>query len=290
MNTPNLNTDRLIFVAYVGGSGGKFFINCLGLSDHVVFSDHKLVHKQLENKFTPTDKLLQLEATLDENINSWNDLKTHAPNLFGLNLDESLRGTWASFFQQMIKTSMFSLLSNQNKYFCIEISLTELGKIQEIFPNAKIILFEKEYNNFILWRNLSKEELCKKQQQSLIYYWNSIKGANWPDLPPTNQKEFNLLDLTIQQELLDKFNGTILLYYGDQIEIPDFITEEHTITDRSNVITWNANDYLSETKFLTKIESIYNTLGLTDFNQDYMTRFYRLWINTLDRLKQIQVD
>jgi len=141
-----------------------------------------------------------------------------------------------------------------------------------------------------LWRNLSKEELCKKQQQSLIYYWNSIKGANWPDLPPTNQKEFNLLDPTIQQELLDKFNGTILLYYGDQIEIPDFITEEHTITDRSNVITWNANDYLSETKFLTKIESIYNTLGLTDFNQDYMTRFYRLWINTLDRLKQIQVD
>jgi hypothetical protein len=289
MNTLNLNTDRLIFVAYIGGAGGKFLINCLGLSDHVVFSDHKLVHKQLENKFTPTDKLLHLETKLNENINSWNDLETYATNLFELNLDEFLRGTWESFFQLMIKTSMFSLLSNQNKYFCIETMSTDLDKIQEIFPNAKIILFEKEYTNFTLWRNLSKEELYKNQQQSLIYYWNSIKGANWPNLPPIDQKEFTLLDPTIQQELLDKFNGTILYYY-DQLQVPDFVTTEYTITNRSNVITWNANDYLSEAKFLTKIESLYNTLGLTDFNQNYITRFYRLWINTLDRLKQIQVD
>ena len=290
MNTPNLNTDRLIFVAYPGGSGGKFLINCLGLSDHVVFSDYKLAHKQLENKFTPTDKLLHLETKLNENINSWNDLETYATNLFELNLDESLRGTWVSFFQLIIKTPMFSLLSNQNKYFCIETSLTDFDRIQEIFPNAKIILFEKEYANFTVWRNLSKEELYKKQQQSLIYYWNGIKGTDWPSLPPTNQKEFNLIDPMIQQELLDKFNGTILLYYGDQLHVPDFVTREYTITNGSNVITWNANDYLLETKFLTKIESLYDTLGLTDFNQDYITRFYRLWINTLDRLKQIQVD
>ena len=69
MEMYNYNTDKLVIVAYPTGAGGKFLINCLGVSKHACLQNWELYD------LTSTEKkqliLDRLQSTLK---GTWNDL------------------------------------------------------------------------------------------------------------------------------------------------------------------------------------------------------------------------
>ena len=48
----NYETNKIIFVCYPPGAGGKFLINCLGVSNHAVLQHQDLIHYTQEQKKT----------------------------------------------------------------------------------------------------------------------------------------------------------------------------------------------------------------------------------------------
>ena len=52
-----------------------------------------------------------------------------------------------------------------------------------------------------------------------------------------------------------------------------------------NVIWWDTNWYFSESNTVDQIEKLYTDLNLTDFNREFVTEYYNLWINKLKELK-----
>ena len=68
------DTDKLIIVIYPPNAGGKFLINCLGLSSEALFQHHWLIERQVSNNFTPLDKFNYLMSNLENTHSEWNDL------------------------------------------------------------------------------------------------------------------------------------------------------------------------------------------------------------------------
>ena len=66
--------DKLIAVQYPAGAGGKFLINCLGLSDGVLFQDYVLATNQINGKFSPSDKINLILQRVNNQLAHWNDL------------------------------------------------------------------------------------------------------------------------------------------------------------------------------------------------------------------------
>ena len=83
-NFINFNTDNLIICCYPSGAGGKFLINCLGLSDDAVFQSHILAEKQLNLNFSQFNKMEYLDTELKKITSNWNDLNLGCEQLFGI--------------------------------------------------------------------------------------------------------------------------------------------------------------------------------------------------------------
>ena len=86
----NFNSNKIIIVCFPKGAGGKFLINCLGLSNSCVFQHAELANLQLDGNFTLQDKLAYLHDKLNNMTEIWNDLDLHFLNLFGINEGEHM--------------------------------------------------------------------------------------------------------------------------------------------------------------------------------------------------------
>ena len=80
----NYETNRIIFVCYPPGAGGKFLINCLGLSSHAVLQHQNLIH------FSTEQKKLVLKDKITKHTGQWKDLGLGCNELLG---DLKLSGT-----------------------------------------------------------------------------------------------------------------------------------------------------------------------------------------------------
>jgi len=52
----NFQTPNLIMAVYPGGAGGKFLLNCIGVSKQGLLQDYKLTVAQLGNLLLSEDK------------------------------------------------------------------------------------------------------------------------------------------------------------------------------------------------------------------------------------------
>ena len=181
-------------------------------------------------------------------------------------------------------SDIFASLTNQDKYFFVDTHIHTIEDIRKIWPRATIIMFNEQFSNFRDWR------LARINNKKRSTHWNIIRGADWPELPPTDISE---LSANIQDELATKFPYFLQLANDDinhYIQIDDKITFSHDLIIDDNIILWQANNYLIEDKFIVAMEQLYQQLNLSDFNYDYMIRIYRAWIKALDRSLDIPLD
>ena len=81
----NFDTNNIVIVSYPANAGGKFLINCLGISDLAVFQDATLAEQQLDGKLSIDDKIEYLSNTvINSTKNNWNDLHLGCIQLFGV--------------------------------------------------------------------------------------------------------------------------------------------------------------------------------------------------------------
>lgn len=201
-----MNYDNLLFVYYPGYAGGKFLINCLGLSNNAYLQDINLAVSQLNNKLTPTDKLNLLLYRLEicYETNHWNDLDLGLVQLFG---DAFLDTTkWS---KELLE------ISTSNKLFFMDYhgGPDKLSLLDNV-PNKKIIKFINS-DKFINWRN--KDVLHKKDIDIHTPYVISTWDATWY----LNQEVFliELKKLYLKLHLPDFNEELILPYYTKYIKV-----------------------------------------------------------------------
>jgi len=130
----NYNTHKLVIVAYPTGAGGKFLINCLGISEKACLQDWELYDLTSKQK-----KQLILDRLESTPKGTWNDLdlgcfKMFENNLAGMTAEEIHSIDWE--FQKIVE------ISNGNKYY-FQVTHTEqdYAKLVNTFPNAHTINF-----------------------------------------------------------------------------------------------------------------------------------------------------
>ena len=146
--------DNIIISRYHANAGGKFVINCLGLSNQCYLQDIELVRKQRAGQLTPNDKLFLLKTRIEQTHNDWNDLELGCVRLFG---SFKNGGIDSGPYETREYTSEIDQLSRERKYFFLiaHYGLHDLEKKWQddcvAWPNAKIIYF---INNprFVKWR------------------------------------------------------------------------------------------------------------------------------------------
>ena len=67
--------------------------------------------------------------------------------------------------------------------------------------------------------------------------------------------------------------------------IINFDFEVKRFNNRNEPIWWDTNWFFSKDDTVSNIKQIYNIFGLNDFNEDYISTYYDLWINKLEQLK-----
>ena len=132
----NYATNKLVIVAYPMGAGGKFLINCLGVSEASCLQDWELYD------LTSTEKKQLILDRLESTPNgTWNDLdlgcfKMFENNLDGITVEEIHSIDWE--FQKIVD------ISNGDKYyFQVTHNAQDYATLVNAFPNARTINFIK---------------------------------------------------------------------------------------------------------------------------------------------------
>jgi hypothetical protein len=160
-----------VIACYPPFAGGKFLINCLGLSDNCVLQDRRLAQKQLDGKFELADKICYIQSKMDvakQNL-KWTDLDLGCGQLFGTTHET---GNFNILIDRVV---------DKNWYFCHEVHcLQQLKQRLKIWPNSKIIIF-KNYKKFIedrisghvIGTNEFDEEIKTLTSNNMVYEWDT---------------------------------------------------------------------------------------------------------------------
>ena len=203
----NYETDKIIFVCYPPGAGGKFLINCLGLSDNATLQHQNLIDYTKQQKKT----FLYNKITGHDKSGPWKDLGLGCNELLG---DLKLSGTLehGAILGKLEVGLPFNdigkQLSNQTAkdffYVCHDEDTRATNTT--VFPNAKQIHF------------INNEDFLKQRpgyQGFKDEVWKTETDLVW------NTTWYENIDLTIWgiEQIYDK------LGYTDFDSVYDFVRE-----------------------------------------------------------------
>jgi hypothetical protein len=273
-NQIDFNSDRMIIFYYPAYAGGKFLINCLGLSNSVVFQDEWLARDQIEGNFPADIKINFLKNRFDEINNKWKDMGLGCGQLFALNQSEYHNYTPETASNMPFSTIIKQLIE-KNWYFCtVAHGDVELAKYLEFWKNAIIVVFEN-FTEFI------------RDRISLIY-WNKIKSESWPVVPPESNIQ-KYLDYNIDNMLHipdTKYFEMIVDYQKSEDNQKLFLDKFELQKLNNNIVfRWDTSCFQSADKTIKQVNILYQQLGLTDFNTEHINWYYQTWINKLNELK-----
>lgn len=212
----NFETENLIVFGYTGWAGGKFLINCLGLSDDAVLQDAEIAEQQLNGNLDSNDKATIIFDKLSKTT-VWNDLGMGCGQLFKISNERYLE---KNNFEKFDFHSVIEKLSNGNKKFFI------------------VAHDYRYYNQYLkLWKNAK-----------IIVINNSTKFKKW------------------------RVNNTIMADTWD-------IATTNNWYPVKNVLQFINNDvYFNEDATINVIQELYQILHLSGFNEEFIRKYYRLWI------------
>ena len=143
------NSNRVTVVFYPGGSGGKFLINCLGLSPGSLFQHSDLVRKQVAGEFGPATKFNTLMDRLSSLHTYWNDLGLGCGQLLGMHDANITPAEVEQNVKMIVKT-------NHRFYFASHDRAPTPDqtppKMLDTWKNANVIILYN-YASFLEWRS-----------------------------------------------------------------------------------------------------------------------------------------
>lgn len=271
----NFETENLIIVCYPNGAGGKFLINCLGLSDSAVFQDARIAQAQMDGNFNQLNKINCLKEQLQKITVKWNDLALGCIQLFAVNNEDYYHYSAEKIQLLDFNNTVVNVSTSGLKFFIVAHWPSQLDSYCKVWKNAKIIYF-KNCKEFVRHRSIA----------IIQDRWNMVRGPNWPKQAPESFNEFDLLPAFVKQELENKF-FVFKLELEHYIRNNDFkfVNHEELLTQYPKALVWNTNNYFSIDATVNEIKKIYSILNLNNFNEDLIREYYKLWINKLDEIK-----
>lgn len=280
MRIIDADTDRLIVAYYRNGSGGKFLLNCLALSRHMVLQDSMLAQKQLTGYLDPKEKLKILLARLQQVTHRWNDLDLGCVQLFGT--DQFKNPQVSGFKLNHCKFHpIVHELSHGAEYFaCVAHNVFELAFTLERWNQASVIRLVNA-NRF----------MDRFRPNDRVIKWQDIRGPDWPGQPPTDLDQYLAMPEFVQQEIrdfeLETYFTTSLLWAQDQ----DWLTEQEELYYQSAVDgrrcwVWDVDWYLDLDTMLHQLADLYAWLHLDDLDTEMISTYYDAYFSALQRVRQ----
>jgi hypothetical protein len=267
----NYFTNNLLFAYYPRGAGGKFLLNCIGLSDHSVLQARSLVVKQLENNFNQDQKFNWLLEKIEysKKTKQWNDLGLGCADLFGR-------------FGQPYYPEI-DILSNSHLIFSkVAHNFNVLLDSIKTWPNAKILQLENCHNFISAYRPHYLLNSAGPDPDTLSLTWKNIRDQSWPVNHPTTLEEYNQLDLKIRHEDQYVHNHSILQ------EIITYNQLDYRLLQNINVIKWNCDWFFDCDVCVDQLSTVYQKLCLPDFDQKKIKAYFLAWIDCLDTINKDQ--
>lgn len=200
----NFETDRIVITAYPSGAGGKFLLNCLGLSNQFLLQDINLSLQQINGNLSSLDKFNLLIDRLQQITHHWTDLGLGCREMFGI---ENIRyhrvivqgSSIQGFFPQL------ETVTNSNYYFGL-VSHSKYGaeRMLTVWNNATVLALKNTVGFIKTWR-----------PKAIIDVGNEYNSSHDIDLSQTNPKKlltwdcenfFHVHDfVTAMQKLYENF-------------------------------------------------------------------------------------
>lgn len=273
--TINFSTNKIVIACYQPGAGGKFVLNCLGLSKDFVLQDPDLAQQDLDHKLATQQKLDILLTRINQTGTTWNDLELGADNLFGISDIEYVTG-FTAVPESFKFNSVVHRLSYSDKMFASEChQYPILNAKLKVWNQARVLLFDNDVEF------ATKIRPTKLIGPSLMNFWQRVRGDDWPDLPPINAQQYHRLPTFVRQELETLFVNEIYCYINDEVveqKIYQLIQDiKVDICQQHQCFTWDCNWFWSWHDTLHGVQQLYSSLGLCDFDEEKISNFYQSW-------------
>ena len=267
----NFQTPNIIVAHYFRGGGGKFILNCLGLSRHVVLQDEDLAELQMSGNLSPDAKQRLLLDRVTDTVNKWEDLGLGCKRLFGV-FDFNTN--------DLQLKPVIATLSNSDFKFCVVAhDYEDLHWVLKTWPQATIVQFQNERSFIKECRPGSEWDI----PEYLDIFWQNIRGDSWPEHAPKNLNMYKQLSKVIQDEIAEVHGNEILEHYA---ELDKCKSIDQKLMNEHQYYVWDCDWFLDETTTINQIKELYKQLNLDDFNLDLVTEFYRAWIYKLNVLSK----
>ena len=263
-------TNQVVIVVYPRGAGGKFLLNCLALGNQFALQDSKLAQQQLSGILDSNGVYELLTSRIDAVNDEWNDLDLGDDRLLGKDFIDALES--AHYNEIQLPLILQQLIDNNYNFPMVAHSATTLEQLLKIFPCAKVLALENTAM-FIYSRS-----------DRLTAYWNTVRGAHWPNQAPRTQQELLQLPKFIQTELKNLFQNQIAQYF-EPATIDPFEQEYLTALQDTQHYIWNCNKFLtSDEDFKLAILSLYEYFQTAGFHEHYVLQLRKAWLGKLKEL------
>jgi len=244
----NFNTPNLVVFQFPRYAGGKFVINCLGLSDNMVLQSQSLAQRQIDRTISLEDKKEYIIEHLswEDAADGWADLRLGDTELFVS--DENTQGDSGSAMQSLsygkqhdgINDTVKFLSQQEDRNLLFPIISHSATFNRERYPNAKVIQW-KNNDDYVRTRTslLRDNQMPRDEEQ-----WNNVANE-------------------ISDEFKEKFG------------------EKRTfILQKEADFLWDTNWFNSTEETLDGVHSLYNFLNLTDWDKvkEFVEEYYNSWI------------
>jgi|APSaa5957512535_1039671.scaffolds.fasta_scaffold20139_2 hypothetical protein len=257
-----LDTD-IVFVCYPPFAGGKFLINCLGLSNDASLQNSKLLNLPTVEKFNI------LMSSLQNITDSWDDLNLGCKQLYGL----SARDIQKQNISKTVEIINNKLNGYSGVCFLVIHTPEELSNAMHIWSKPRIVIF-KNTDTFIKHRLGIKAKLKN--------YWDTVSQKDWPVNAPTTVDEYIKLPQHIYNDLEVKHSNKIyemIMCYDDPLQ------QFHAIIQDNDVNYWDTEWYFSKINTIIHINKLYKILKLPSVDNEYIEMYYDKWTHIMEKLK-----
>jgi hypothetical protein len=282
MNRYDLNILNYIRLE-LSGSVDRDYISYENCQDFSSNRNYHFVHKDYDKiilvvyPFASGGNFLMNCLSLSDDVTS--SLKSISEKIEFLNNSlSSQKKYWEDF---IINDNFFTYSDikkkKKEKYFFIKTHT--LNKLKDQSTN-----FIDTTNNINYhlknWKN------CKK----IIYIKNSRLFCNLRRCILKESIEYGLceeipLKIGDYFKLSDDKKELLKRLYNDKIKKYSYCD----IKSKMEYYIWDATWYLSEEDTILNIKQFYDAIGLGGYDEKYLRNFYKLWMNTMIRLRKIEV-
>jgi hypothetical protein len=245
------NSDKNIIISYPEGCGGNFLLNCLYFND---------------SSSCTTSPFLTTPKCTDISVSTLDNIEEKLNYIISETEDQSI---WTDpIIKLNCKVQDHKILITTGHLSGIEDTLLEglqaylnLWQYFHLYPNCKTIIY---YKNTKLFKCLREYEKYSPWVGDKSVGVGTVKQTILSFIKKSQETKKKLIDLCNDE---------------DQVYSHCYIDSKITCH------VWDTNWYFSEKDTIDHIEELYELLSLPGFNENAISKYYNVWIKTLDDLK-----